>query len=38
MRTREKPRTWKEDASEPRFLHLGSGFFLDRQTGQVIAL
>jgi hypothetical protein len=38
MRTREKPRYWKKEAPEPRFVHLGSGFFLDKQTGQVIAL
>ncbi len=28
----------REDAVEERFIHLGSGYFLDRETGRVVAL
>jgi hypothetical protein len=38
MRTREKERASRRNASEVRFIPLGSGFFLDRETAHVIAL
>jgi hypothetical protein len=41
--TQRRTRNEKDDESKTRdavkrFVHLGSGFFLDRETGRVIAL
>jgi hypothetical protein len=38
MRMREKERATRRNAFEERFMPLGSGFFLDRETAHVIAL
>jgi len=38
MRTRQKDRASKRNASEVRFIPLGWGFFLDRETAHVIGV
>ena len=38
MRTRQTARASKKKAPRMRFIPLGSGFFLDRETAHVIAL
>lgn len=38
MRRNRRQDRRREEPIEERFVHLGSGYFLDRQTGRVLAL
>jgi hypothetical protein len=38
MKRRSRQDRGRKDSIEERFLHLGSGYFLDRETGRVVAL